>query len=223
MTLVVSLVGALVLPVIIVLTVLRPIVGGSFGEEPVGSLGAILASYLLIIGLLPASAAVGIAAGQFAGEKEQGSLAPLLASPASNVAIFGGKVLGAVIPALLFSLVAELAYLGSLALVSGPDLFGSIPPGAALAMLALVPAYALFATTVASLISSRVRTYNTAQQIAGLVLLPAWGALLGLAFTIQHWGPWALVAAVAGLLTIDVVLLLLAAATWRREEVLAQR
>ena len=52
-------------------------------------------------------AAVGIASGQFAGEKERGILTPLLASPASNVAIFGGKVLGAIIPPLSYSLVAE--------------------------------------------------------------------------------------------------------------------
>ena len=68
--------------------------------ESGSALGARLASNLLMVGVLPAFSAVGIAAGQFAGEKERGILTPLLASPASNLAIFGGKVLGAIIPPL---------------------------------------------------------------------------------------------------------------------------
>lgn len=59
-----------------------------------------------------------------------------------------------------------------------------------------------------------MRTFNAAQQLGGLVLLPLWGALFSLAFKLGEWGPGALAAAVAGLL---------AAATWRREEVLGQR
>lgn len=90
-------------------------------------------------------------------------------------------------------------------------------------MLALVPATALFAATVASLLSSRVRTYNAARQIAGLVLLPFWVVLFGLTLVIQSWGGGALLALVLGLLTLDAALAALAAATWRREEVLAQR
>ena len=38
-----------------------------------------------------------------------------------------------------------------------------------------MPAVSCLAAIVASLISSRVRTFNTAQQISGLVLVPVWG------------------------------------------------
>lgn len=223
MTLLMSLFFALAFPVFMVLLAIRPAATSAAGDGQGGVLGSLLAVYLLMVGLLPGSAAVGIAAGQFAGEKEQGSLTPLLASPASNLAIFGGKVLGAVLPAILFSIVAEGAYLGTLAISVGAGTLRLLPPALSLAMLALVPAVALFAATVASLISSRVRTFNAAQQLGGLVLLPVWGALFGLAFKLTDWGPGALVAAVVGLLAADVALALLAAATWRREEVLAQR
>ena len=222
-TLLMSLVFALVFPVSMVLLAIRPsVVRGAEGGQG-GALGTVMAIYLLMVGLLPSSAAVGIAAGQFAGEKEQGSLAPLLASPASNIAIFGGKVLGAVLPAIVFSIVAEVAYLGALAATAGASGLRLLPLALSLAMLALVPAVALFAATVASLISSRVRTFNAAQQLGGLVLLPLWGALFSLAFKLGEWGPGALAAAVVGLLAADVALALLAAATWRREEVLGQR
>ncbi len=207
---------SLVLPVVLVLTSIRPQTDGEDFS------GAVLAGYLLLVGLLPTSAAVGSAAGQFAGEFEQGTLTPLLASPASNAAIFGGKVLGAVAPALLFAVVAEVSYIVGLA-VAIPDGLDRLPLGLSLAMLALVPAVAVFAATIASLISSRVRTYNSAQQLAGFALLPMWGLVGGLAFAARDWGTWVMVAIVVGMIAIDAVLVVLAAVTWRREEVLARR
>lgn len=222
-TVLMSLLFATVFPVVIVLTSVRPAAGTDTDGGGAGDLGRALAIGLLLVGLLPSTAAVGVASGQFAGEREAGSLSPLLASPASNVAIFGGKILGAIAPAILFSVVAEGAYLAALAATAGPGTLRRLPPALSLAMLALVPAVALFAATVASLISSRVRTFNAAQQIGGLVLLPLWGALLGLAVKLGDWGSWALLAAVAGLLAADAALIALGAATWRREEVLAWR
>jgi ABC-type transport system involved in multi-copper enzyme maturation permease subunit len=208
--------SALVLPIVLVVTSIRP----RAGEDAFS--GGALAGYLLLVGMLPTSAAVGSASGQFAGEFEQGNLTPLLASPVANAAIFTGKVLGAVGPALLFALVAETSYIGGLALLV-PGAVGSLPLGLSLAMLALVPGVAVFAATVASLISSRVRTYNSAQQLAGFALLPMWAVVGGAAFVARDWGAWVMTAVVVGTIAVDAALVLLAAATWRREEVLARR
>ena len=212
-----SLFFALILPLILVSAVLRPL------ADDHAALVRVIAIYVLIIGLMPASAAVGIAAGQFAGEKEQGNLTPLLASPASNLSIFAGKVFGAIAPSILFSLVAELTYLLCVALIVGRDALRLLPVGISLAMVALVPATSLFAAIVASLISSRVSTFNTAQQISGLALIPLWGVVIGLSFKLQDWGTLAVVAFVAGLFIIDLALTLTAANTWRREEVLSKQ
>lgn len=222
-TLTLGLFFAIVLPVAWVLTAVRAQAIGSGTSGQAAGLGSALAINLLLVGLLPATGAVGVAAGQFAGEKEQGSLAPLLASPASNRAIFGGKILGAILPTLLFAIVAETTYVGSVALVIGPNVLHRLPLGLSLTMLALVPVIALFAATVASLVSSRVRTYNAAQQIASLVVLPFWAALSGLTVAMRSWGGGALLALVLGFLALDAALVALAAATWRREEVLAHR
>lgn len=223
MTVLLSFCLVLVFPVFIVLTTVRPAVGAGAEGGREGAPGRSLAIALLMVGLLPSAAAVGVASGQFAGEQETGSLTPLLAAPAANVAIFGGKVLGAIGPALLFATVAEGVYLGALAATTGAGTLRLLPPGLSLAMVALVPAAALCAATLASLISSRVRTYNAAQQISGLVLLPLWGTLVSLALKLEDWGPWALLGAVVCLLLVDVALVLLGAATWRREEVLARQ
>jgi ABC-type Na+ efflux pump permease subunit len=221
MTLLVSLFFAFVFPIFLVVTTILPLTHSDSADRD-STLKSVLAVYLLIIGLMPSTAAVGIASGQFAGEKEQGNLTPLLASPASNLAIFGGKVVGAIVPAIIFSIVAELIYLLSIVLFAGVDTLRLLSLGLSLPMVLLVPATSLFAATVASLISSRVRTFNTAQQVSGLVLFPFWGLIIGLSYKLQDWGAVALIVFVLALFAIDIVLTVVSAATWRREEVLAK-
>jgi ABC-type Na+ efflux pump permease subunit len=213
---------AVVLPVLVVVVVVGPL-GSTPPAEGEPSLGDMLAFYLLGVGLLPTISAIGIASGQFAGEKERGILTPLLASPASNMAIFGGKVLGAIIPPLVYAVVGECVYALTLTVVLGPPVLGLMPVSLSLTMLLLVPGVACFAASVASLISSRVRTFNAAQQVGGVVLMPVWGVVFALAAKLSDWGPLGMIGALAGLLLLDGVLTALAAATWRREEVLAQR
>jgi ABC-2 type transport system permease protein len=213
---------AVVLPILLVALIVRP-VGSSPSADGEPPLGDMLALYLLVVGLLPTISAIGIASGQFAGEKERGILTPLLASPASNMAIFGGKVLGAIIPPLVYALVADCVYLLSLAVFVGPAEVLLLPLPLSLTMIALVPVVACFAASVASLISSRVHTYNAAQQIGGMVLMPLWGVVFALAGKLSEWGPVGMMGVLGGLVVLDVVLTTAAAVTWRREEVLAQR
>ena len=196
---------------------------GCLWRAPESALGAILAFYLLVVGVLPAFSAVGIAAGQFAGEKERGMLTPLLASPASNVAIFGGKVLGAIIPPLVYAAVAEAVYLvGAGSCSSAPRCLGLLPVAAAATVL-LVPAGDLLRgrggepDLVARAHVQRRAAARRPGADAGL------GSRLRPGAALQDWGPLALFGAIAGLLLLDVALTALAAATWRREEVLAQR
>jgi ABC-type Na+ efflux pump permease subunit len=222
MTIVVSLVFALGLPLALLLTAVRFQIAAS-GPDDAAALGGSLVTYLFLLGLAPTTGAIGIACGQFAGEKESGSLAPLLASPASNVAVFGGKILAALLPTLLFAALADLTYLIGLAIGYGPGRLRLLPPALAALLIALVPATALFSATVASLVSSRVRTFNTAQQISGLVLTPVNGLLVVAIFATQRAGALGLGAVVAALCALDLLLIVVGAATWRREEVLARR
>ncbi len=221
LTIVVNLVFALGLPIVLLLTVVRLQIAVSGPDD--AALGSSLALFLFLLGLAPTTGAVGIACGQFAGEAESGSLAPLLASPASNVAIFGGKILAAVLPTLFFAAIADLTYLIGLAVGYGPERVRLLPPALAAALLVLVPATALFSATIASLVSSRVRTFNTAQQISGLVLTPLTGLLVAAVFVAQRAGAFGLGGVVVALVALDALLIVVGAATWRREEVLARR
>jgi ABC-2 type transport system ATP-binding protein len=209
---------ALIAPLLLLVFAIRPVALNAGELTP-----SLLAFYLLVIGMMPAVGAVGIAAGQFAGERERGVLTPMLASPASNLAIFGGKVLGSILPPLLYALIAETIYLGGISVLLGVEQLRTLPLGVSLAMLLLVPAVTCFAAIVGTLVSSRVRTYNAAQQIAGILLIPLWALLFTVAFRLEQWGDLGLLLSVGGILVLDAVLTKIAAATWRREEVLSQR
>ena len=217
-----SAIWAFAIPLLVVMLVLHPLVNRP-GPESRSTLGPMIAIYLLVVGLMPASGAIGIASGLFAGEKEHGNLLPLLATPASNRAIFAGKVLGAVLPALLYAVIAETSYLMEIWLLLGASTLHRLPVALACAMLALVPADATLGATVASLVSSRVRTYQSAQLLSSLALYPIMAALFGLAIQMERWGPWVLVIAVGTIIALDILLIFVSAATWQREEVLARR
>jgi ABC-type Na+ efflux pump permease subunit len=211
------------LPLLVTFYLILP--SATLAASPIASdvVGAPIALVVLIIGIFPAGGSVGIAAGVFAGEKEQGNLTPLLASPASNIAIFGGKVLGAILPPMLYAALAEALFALEVSLVAGQRVFALISPPVYALMLAMVPCYAMLGAGVASVISSRVRTYSAAQTYAGLTLLPVLGVTFGVIIRLLSAPVWALALAVGAVALLDVVLILVGAATWRREEVLAQR
>lgn len=222
MTLGVGATWALVIPYFVVVLLISPKAGQpSFG--PGETLGSLIATYLLLVGIMPSSGSLAIAAGLFAGEKEHGTLLPLLATPASNYAIFAGKVLGAVLPALLYAAIAEVTYLAEIWLLLGASTLRQLPLAFSLAMLALVPVEALLGAALASLVSSRVRTYQSAQMLSSLVLYPVMATILGIANALQTWPALALLLAVAIMVAFDLVLVVISAGTWQREEVLARR
>jgi ABC-2 type transport system ATP-binding protein len=218
MTRVMNIFFALVAPIMLLLLVIRPLESASAALT-----SSLLPFYLMVVGMMPAVGAVGIAAGQFAGERERGVLTPMLASPATNLAIFGGKVLGSILPPVLYSIIAQLIYIAGVAVILGLDQLTMLSPALTAAMVLLVPSATCLAAIIGALVSSRVRTYNAAQQIAGILLVPLWALLFGLAFRLQDWGYAGMVASVTGLVLLDAVLILLAARTWRREEVLSHR
>lgn len=212
---------AFLLPLLIVMTAVRPQAHAAVRPADLTALGTVMTVYLLVVALIPSSGAINIAAGVFAGEKEKGNLAPLLATPASNAAIFGGKVLGAVTPALVYAVVAVAVYiLGVFVLVGGS--FLSLMPAASVAtMLLLAPLVAILGASVAAIASSKVRTYNAAQMLTSLLLFPLMGALFAVAFKLPGWGAVAGAVVVAIVAAVDVLVVVVGAATWRRDEVLA--
>lgn len=222
-TLVLSVLFAVAVPTFFALGLIRPAALQADTIKKQIDLGAMIAFYLLVVGLGPAANAGSVASGVFAGEMEKGNLAPLLATPASNFAIFAGKVFGAVLPALLYTAIAEAVYLAEIGLTAGSNGLRLIPLSLACAVLLLVPGIALLGATVASLVSSRARTYTSAQTVSSLLLVPIMGCLVAVALAMRYWGAWWPFAPVVAVFGLDALLIARGAATWRREEVMARR
>jgi ABC-type Na+ efflux pump permease subunit len=181
----------------LVLFTLRPVLLAAETETAVQQAGGLMAFYLLMAGLLPCTWSVGIAAGAFAAEKEQGSLTPLLATPASNTSIFAGKVAGAVLPALTLSLSNIVVYLVAIALLFGPASLGLLPVTFSLLVLALLPATSLLGAGLSSMISARVNTEQVATQYSSLILTAITLGLFFLVIRVTAWGLAAFAGAVA--------------------------
>lgn len=200
---------------------LRPLLQDRLTPQTIGITATLMAFYLLFVGLMPSSPAIGIAAGVFAGDKERGCLTPILVLPISNRAIFAGKVLGAVLPALLYSAINIIAYYLEI-LYYGPDKLGLLPLGTSLLILLLIPGVTIFGAALATIISSRVSTFQTAQTYSSIISMVLWFVLFGLIFVATARGVLTFIAAVLAIYGIDALLISVAASTWRREEIIAR-
>jgi ABC-type Na+ efflux pump permease subunit len=213
----------LVFQTILVLISLGPMIQGQLSPREMTFAGAFMAFFLLFVGLMPSTPAIGIASGVFAGDKERGCLTPLLVTPASNTAIFAGKVLGAVLPALAYSVIGILTYFAEIALVYGSDKLALLPVGLSALILLVIPALTLLGVSVASLISSRVATFQSAQNYSSLILMVLWFVIFALVFLAAAFGLWLFAIVVAAIFALDVLLIVVGANTWRREEVMARQ
>jgi len=158
----------LVLPIVAVLS-LPP-------TASLGAVNAIVGQSSLFFLLVPLILPTTIAAYTVIGEREQGTLEPVLTTPATDREILVAKALAAILPAivlawLLFALFQLIARLGGNRLVidriSRPEEFA--------AQIALVPVLAVFAIWVGMAISARSTDIRVAQQLSGLATLPAVG------------------------------------------------
>ncbi|MBX7185619.1 MAG: ABC transporter permease [Vicinamibacteria bacterium] len=123
---------------------------------------------VLLLQLFPAAIASMIAADAFAGERERRTLETLLATPASEMAIFLGKTLCAVSVALLVSCASLISALLVANLHLGPT---SLSPAAGLSVILGSVAAALFTSSLAVAISSRVDVARSAQQMASMAAI----------------------------------------------------
>jgi ABC-type Na+ efflux pump permease subunit len=132
-------------------------------------------------------------------------------------------VLGAVLPALLCAVIGIVVYFVEIMLFFGSEKLALLPITLVALILLVIPAIALLGASLASVISSRVTTFQSAQNYSSLIVIVLWFGLAGLLFLISAWGLWTFAAAVVVLYVIDVLLVVISAKTWRREEVMARQ
>jgi ABC-2 type transport system permease protein len=170
----------------------------------------LLAPMFLIV---PLMVAIVIAADSIAGERERKTLEPLLYTPTTDLELLMAKAISAWLPAVAIALVS---FVGEIIVVnaSGWQLMGRLFfPSLSWVVLALwvSPAAAAVGLSTIVIVSARVRSFQEANQIGGLVVLPIVALVIGQVAGVFLLTPMAVVAlgvvlwvAAAGLLRLGV-------------------
>src|SRR5512146_1690158 len=157
---------------------------------------------ILIIGFFPITISLVVALESFVGEKERGTIEPLLSAPLKNFHLYFGKLLIGVLTPLTASYVSIALYL---AMVSHQRLH--MPPLVTLVLLFLLTtAHAVLMVSAAMVISVQSTSVRAANLLASFIVIPVAIMMQGES-VLLFWGTadvlWLAVAAViimAGLL-----------------------
>jgi ABC-type Na+ efflux pump permease subunit len=202
------LITAVLLP--LVFAVLSMIASLSVGANASpDSVESIVGSAMVLLLIIPVIIPTAIAAHTVIGEREQGTLEPLLSTPATDREILVGKALSAWLPAVAISWLFFAVYVVGVRLLATDAVFDEVGKAHWFVAQGLVtPALALLAVFVGMIASIRSSDVRVAQQISALALLPA---LVVLSVISTH----AVTPSVSTFIYAFAVLFALSAVTWR--------
>jgi ABC-type transport system involved in multi-copper enzyme maturation permease subunit len=163
-------VGMAVVPVVFCI---QPLVA-VFTLDPAASTALEHEHVLLYMLGIPALVPSFVAAYAVVGERQQGTLEPVLTTPIRREELLLGKALAALLPSLLVAYAVYGLYLACVALFAAPAVASAlIRPPDLLAQLCFTPLLAGWSIWIAILISTRSNDVRVAQQFALLASLPS--------------------------------------------------
>ncbi len=173
---------------------------------------------LMIVGFFPISISLVIALETFVGEKERNSLEPLLSMPVSDVELYLGKMLAALLMPLGASYLGIAAYMTGLYLTMGwfpdPALLGQ--------MLVLTGSEALVMVSGAVVVSSQTTSVRAANLLASFIIIPM-ALLVQAQSVLMFWGRYNVIWwVIAGLLVVNLILIRMGVRIFNREEILSK-
>ena len=177
--------------------------------------------YLILAGFIPTS----IASYSIVGEKVEKCLEPLLATPTTDGEILLGKGISAFLPPIVAILGGSAVFMVLMDLVTRGTLGYAFFPNwnAGIVLFLMVPLAAIMSVEWNVIISSRVSDVRVAMQLGALVVLPLAGIYVGGELNLIPLGDTSnLLVIGAILLVVDLLLLYVARATFRREEILTK-
>ena len=134
------------------------------------AVGQAMFCFFLTPVIIPAT----MAAYSVIGERDQGTLEPLLTLPMDDRQFVAGKVLAIVLPAVAASWGIFIIYLLVVATtVEEPVRSAALDPTWLFAMALMAPLMALFSTFTGMAFSARSKDVRVAEHLSGLVLLPS--------------------------------------------------
>ena len=124
--------------------------------------------------LIPLIVATVIAADSFAGERERGTLEPLLHTPTTDVELMTAKFLASFLPAVVVAIGGFVVYSIVANVVAWPYIGRVFFPNRTWLLLAfwVAPALAALGLGIMTVVSSRVHSLQAAHQVGSLLVLP---------------------------------------------------
>ena len=184
-------------------------------------LPAFLFFYLILASYIPTP----IASYTMVGEKVEKSLEPLLATPTTDGEILLGKGIAAFLPPMASVLGGATVFMVVMDLVTHSRLGYYYFPNwnAGVVLLLMAPLAVTMSVEANVIISSRVSDVRTAQQLGVLMVLPFAGLYVSGELDIVQLGSANNLLVIAGaIFAVDLLLLYVARATFRREEILTK-
>jgi len=216
-----------VLTPMIILIVCFPIISNEFAKQAVDFLNQYNANLIidrlvpvsiLIIGFFPITISLVVALESFVGEKERGTIEPLLSAPLDDWQLYFGKLLVGVITPLIASYLSIILYL---IMIWRQKL--EIPSFSILAQLFfLTTAHATLMVSAAIVISVQSTSVKAANLLASFVVIPVAILMQGEA-AMLFWGTeQVLWLAVAGVVILSLLLIRVGIAHFHREYLLGR-
>lgn len=183
---------------------------------------ALFNTALMYFLILPVMIPVTLAVYSIVGEKEQGTLEPLLATPLTDWELFVGKALVAVVPAIGLTWGVFLLFLSAAHVILHGIPAGVLSVPWLLSIFLLSPLLALFGVLVSMLVSSRTSDPRAAYQFSGLAVVPSLVPLI--VYSVQMTAVNLFLVILEGgiLVVLNAILLYVAVKLFRREEILTR-
>ncbi len=173
---------------------------------------------LMIVGFFPISVSLVIALESFVGEKERGSIEPLLSTPLQDWQLYLGKLLSSTVPPLVSSYLGMLVYIAGLVLSDIP-----IPePQLLILVVFMTTIQAFMMVAGAVVVSCQATSVRSANLLSSFIILPVAFLIQGES-VVMFWGNYStLWWLVFGLAVLSILLVRVGLAHFQREELLGR-
>ncbi len=173
---------------------------------------------LMIVGFFPISVSLVIALESFVGEKERGSIEPLLNTPLKDWQLYVGKLLSSVVPPLVGSFMGMSVYCIGLIINHVP--LPEVPLMIQIVAITVVQAVVMVSGGV--VVSSQATSVKAANLLSSFIVIPMALLIQGESI-VMFWGNYGtLWWAVFGLLVLAILLIRVGLAHFHREELLGR-
>lgn len=198
-----------------------PSLGGlTIHEYTQGVVGTLFSNVYLLLPMVVPSI---VAAFSIIGEKNNRTLEPVLATPVRRWQLLAGKILSALLPAVIVTWISGGIFIAELAIFTDVNVVSHVvTAGWLILFFACTPLLGLIAVAIMTAISSRVNDTRTAQQLSIWGFVPVAGLILG-----ELSGQFELTVLVAVIATAILILLAIlltwgAAQLFQREAILTR-